>query len=132
MRASSAGSRENDESTPPSDRSRVTCFSTHTAPIATAAIATPTPRVWSDRPTGTPKASRSTAMLARRASAGSAGYEAVHAKRTSAVQPPSRAAVTAASTSPRVAIPVDMMIGLPVRATSRISGRSTISADAVL
>ena len=71
-------------------------------------------------------------MLCSRASAGSAGYDAVQASRTRSVQPAPAAASTAAATSRIVAIPVDITIGLPVRATCLISGRSTISALAVL
>ena len=43
-----------------------------------------------------------------------------------------RAALTAASISPTEAMPVEMMIGLPVPAASRIRGRSTISEEAIL
>ena len=71
-------------------------------------------------------------MARSRASLGEAGYAAVQASRITSAAPPSRAAVRAASISPRVAIPVDMRIGLPVRPISRMSGRSTISAEAVL
>ena len=46
--------------------------------------------------------------------------------------PVSRATRTAASISASVAMPVEMIIGLPVSAISRISGRSTISDDATL
>ena len=46
--------------------------------------------------------------------------------------PPSRAAATASSISSSVAIPVDMIIGRPVRATIRMSGRSTSSNEAIL
>ena len=36
------------------------------------------------------------------------------------------------SISPTEAMPVEMMTGLPVSAASRISGRSTISEEAIL
>jgi hypothetical protein len=71
-------------------------------------------------------------MFCRRASAGSAGYDAVQASSTRSVHPAPLAASTAAAISRIVAIPVDITTAFPVRATSRISGRSTISALAVL
>ena len=43
-----------------------------------------------------------------------------------------RAASTAALISPSEAIPVEMMIGLPLLAAYRMSGRSTISLLAIL
>ena len=71
--ASSCGSSENAESTPPPAREMVTCFSMTQAPSATAATAAPMPIVWSDRPTRVPKVSARTGMPRRLESAGSAG-----------------------------------------------------------
>ena len=42
---------EKDESTPPSSRHKVKCFSMTIAPSATEATAAPIPIVWSERPT---------------------------------------------------------------------------------
>ena len=91
------------------------------------------PAVWSERPTGTPKRlaqHRDVAQVGR--PRGRPGRTRCRPAATSSVQPASRAASTAASISPTVAMPVEMIIGLPVRATSRISGRSTISDEAIL
>ena len=49
------------------------CFSTNAAPSAAAAIGTAIPVVWSDRPTGTPKAPRIVAIARRFARSGGAG-----------------------------------------------------------
>ena len=73
QRFSSAGSSENAESTPPSARSRVTCFSIRQAPNATAAIGTPMPSVWSLSPIGSPSVSASTGMRRRLVCSGGAG-----------------------------------------------------------
>ena len=48
------------------------------------------------------------------------------------MQPASRAARTASSISATVAMPVDMITGLPVDATLRINGRSVFSNEAIL
>jgi hypothetical protein len=61
--ASSCGSIENAESTPPSARDSVKCFSITVAPSATDATATPTPIVWSERPTSRPKMARIAGMV---------------------------------------------------------------------
>jgi hypothetical protein len=71
--ASSAGSSEKGESTPPSLRSRVTCFSIRHAPNATDATGTPMPSVWSDSPTSVPNACASTGSARRLLSFGDAG-----------------------------------------------------------
>ncbi len=63
---------------------------------------------------------------------GGAGYDAVQASTTSRSLPVSRAARTAASISPMVAVPVEMIVGSPVAAIDRISGRSVISLEADL
>ena len=46
--------------------------------------------------------------------------------------PASRAAVTASWISARLAMPVEMIIGLRCRATRSISGRSIASKEAIL
>ena len=48
------------------------------------------------------------------------------------MQPASRAVWTASASSSAVAMPVEMMSGLPVAAALRISGRCTFSNDAIL
>ena len=52
---------------------------------------------------------------------GVAGYVLVHLRRHSCSQPALRAVVTAKFNSPRVAIPVEMIRGLPVEAAFSIS-----------
>ena len=71
--SSSCGSIENPASTPPSRLERVTCFSIIVAPRAVAATLTPIPKVWSDSPTASPKASRNVEMRRRFASSAVAG-----------------------------------------------------------
>ena len=56
----------------------------------------------------------------------------MHDSTTMESLPTLRAAVTAASISPTDAMPVEMITGLPWLATRRMSGRSTISDDAIL
>ena len=51
------------ESTPPSARRSVKCFSITVAPSAVAATETPQPMVWSDRPTSQPKRARMCGMV---------------------------------------------------------------------
>jgi len=48
------------------------------------------------------------------------------------LQPAPRAAFTASSISATLAMPVEMISGLPVAATRRISGRSMFSKEAIL
>ena len=56
----------------------------------------------------------------------------VHFNSTTSGQPASRAVRTVSSICASVAMPVEMIIGLPVRATLRISGRSVFSNEAIL
>jgi len=56
----------------------------------------------------------------------------VHFSSTRCWQPAACAVRTASSISATLAMPVEMIIGLPVRATLRISGRSVFSKDAIL
>ena len=65
-------------------------------------------------------------------SPGSAGYALEHFRRAICLQPLFFAAVTASSISATVAIPVEMITGLPVDAIRSISGMSTISNEAIL
>ena len=102
------------------------------APSAAAAIETPMPIVWSESPTLQSNIDAMTGMRSRLASSGMAGYELVQASSVRSVHPPSRAASTAAATSPIEAVPTEMIIGLPVCATSVMRGVSTISSDAIL
>ena len=55
------------------DRESVKCFSTMQAPRVTAEIATADPRVWSERPTGTPNSSARCGIVLRFISLGGAG-----------------------------------------------------------
>ena len=71
--ASSPGSSEQAWSGPGRPRSRVKCFSIRQAPRAAAASETSMPGVWSEKPTGLPKAEASVAMALRLASRGGAG-----------------------------------------------------------
>jgi hypothetical protein len=75
---------------------------------------------------------RQMGMVRRCISSGGAGYALVHFKSASASPPASRNARTASSISPSVAIPVDMIVGLPIWAMRRIRGRSTFSKEAIL
>ena len=63
---------------------------------------------------------------------GVAGYVLVHFSNTIRSLPASRAVRTASSISATVAMPVDTIIGFPVRATRAISGRSVTSNEAIL
>ncbi len=56
----------------------------------------------------------------------------MHDRTASWSQPADLAAATAAWISPMEAMPVEMISGLPVAAASLISGRSTISEEAIL
>ena len=120
------------ESTPPSERRSVKCFSITVAPRATAATAAPTPIVWSDNPTSHSNRARMWGMVFRWALPGDAGYALVHLSRTRSLQPARRAVSTASPSSAMDAMPVDMIIGFPVPATRRMSGRSVFSKLAIL
>ena len=65
---------ENEESTPPSARASVKCFSMTVAPRATAATAAPAPIVWSESPTSQPKRSRRSGMVRMLVLCAVAGY----------------------------------------------------------
>ena len=56
----------------------------------------------------------------------------VHLSKTKSLQPWARAVSTAWAISATEAMPVEMIIGLPVWATRRISGKSMHSKDAIL
>jgi hypothetical protein len=56
----------------------------------------------------------------------------VHLSSTISLAPPRRAAATASPISATVAMPLEMIIGLPVAATLAISGRSVASNEAIL
>ena len=62
---SSSGSIANGWSGPSIERDSVKCFSSKSMPSAAAPVGTAMPCVWSDRPTGTPKAARSVAIERR-------------------------------------------------------------------
>ena len=61
-----------------------------------------------------------------------AGYSDAHCSSAISSQPASRAATTASSISPRLAMPVDRMSGRPHAAAYRMNGRSTSSNEAIL
>ena len=71
-------------------------------------------------------------MVRRFMSSGGAGYALVHLSSAICVAPALRAACTASSISPSVAMPVEISSGLPVRAICSISGMSVISGEATL
>lgn len=129
---SSSGSREKALSGPGVARESVKCFSTMQAPSATAAAGAAMPIVWSDRPAGSRYRSASSRIPRRFISSGGAGYALVHFNSASPTTPAARAARTASSISSGVAIPVDMIMGLPVRAMRSMSGMSTSSKEATL
>ena len=111
---------------------RVKCFSITVAPRATLATATPMPIVWSDRPDLAAEelaqvrdGARVRVRRRRRVGAGALEQHQIR-------QPASRAARTASSSSATVAMPVEMISGLPVAATLRMSGRWAFSKDAIL
>ena len=65
-------------------------------------------------------------------SSGLAGYELVHFNRIISLAPESLAAAILSSNSPREAIPVEIINGLPVEATFLISGMWLFSKLAIL
>ena len=131
--ASSCGSAEKPASGPPSDRCMVRCFSTMVAPSATAATADGRPEgVVRETDLRAPHRSRIAGIARRSMASGGAGYAELHRSSATSGAPLSRAALTAASISSTVAMPVDIRSGLPLAAAYLINGRSTSSNDAIL
>jgi hypothetical protein len=88
-------------------------------------------RAYGPRSHFTPKQSRKCGMARVSVFSGEAGYVLVHLSRINSRQPASRLARTASSISATVAIPVEIT-GFPVVETTRISGTSVFSKDAIL
>ena len=88
--------------------------------------------VWSDMPTSQSNSVAHVWDGAHIGISGVAGYVLVHFRSTKSLHPASLAAPTLSPSSATVAMPVEMIMGLPVEATLRISGKSVFSNEAIL
>ena len=128
----SLGSKENFSSIPPLFLSNVKCLSIIVAPRDTAATEAPIPKVWSENPTSQLNFFLKKGIVAKFDSFRSAGYALVHFNKIICLHPFFLATFTLCFISLSVAIPKEIIIGLPVFAKSLINLKSVFSGEATL